>query len=166
MPMIAPPQITDSMMTFFGHSSASIASGVYVPAISRKMFEWSRRRKTAFVVGFQLKRWYTAETPNSRRELAMKIADAILAGPPSESTMSTMPAAIASGNVPAWIQPRHVVFAASSFSWSMASSSSGMFGRSFSSVTGCVAAAAASERGSVFRGRAACMRQEYGLRPG
>ena len=80
--------------------------------------------------------------------------------------MSTMPAAIASGKVPAWIQPRQVVFAASSASCSIASSSSGMLGRSVSSVTGCVAAAATPDSGSFFRGRAACMRQEYGLRPG
>ena len=38
----------------------------------------------------------------------MKIAQAPLAAAPSASAISTMPAAIATGKVPAWIHPRHV----------------------------------------------------------
>ncbi len=38
----------------------------------------------------------------------MNTADAHLAGAPCARLMSTMPAAIVTGNVPAWIQPRQV----------------------------------------------------------
>ncbi len=67
------------------------------------------RLSTALVFGFQLKRWYRAELPNSSIEVTMNTAAAHFATPPPwASTMSTIPAAIATGKVPAWIQPRQV----------------------------------------------------------
>src|SRR5690606_7229925 len=65
--------------------------------------------------------------PKSSSELAMNTAEAHLAAAPSARAMSTMPAAIASGKVPAWIQPRHSGFV-STGGWSSSSSSSGSRG--------------------------------------
>ncbi len=65
------------------------------------MLEWSRRRKSASVVGFQLKRWYAAEMPNSSSEVVAKTAELILADCPWARQTSTIPAAMASGKVPA-----------------------------------------------------------------
>ena len=62
----------------------------------------------------------------------MNTAHDQVAAAPSARTTSTMPAAIATGNVPAWIQPRHVGFnstcelveaASMSGSWGSAASS-------------------------------------------
>ena len=75
--------------------------------MSRKMLAWSMRFSTTLVRGFQLKRWQSAELPKSSIDVSMNTALAHFAHGPSASTMSTMPAAIVTGNVPAWIQPRH-----------------------------------------------------------
>jgi len=48
--------------------------------------------------------------PNSSSDEATNIAELTLAAVPSARTMSTTPSAIATGNVPAWIQPRQVGF--------------------------------------------------------
>ena len=48
--------------------------------------------------------------PNSSSEVRTNTAEAHFAGAPSARTMSTMPATIATGKVPAWIQPRQVGF--------------------------------------------------------
>ena len=58
----------------------------------------------------------------------MNTADAHLAGAPCARQISTMPAAMVTGKVPAWIQPRQVGF--SSAGWAGEASSSGMFGSS------------------------------------
>lgn len=66
------------------------------------------RLRITLTRGRQLKRWYIAELPNSSSDVAMKTAAAHLAGAPCDRTISTTPAAIATGNVPAWIHPRQV----------------------------------------------------------
>ncbi len=66
--------------------------------------------------------------PKSSIDVSTNTADAHFAGAPCASTMSTMPAAIVTGNVPAWIQPRHLGL--TSAGCAMESSSRGMFGRS------------------------------------
>ena len=60
-------------MAFSGGKHSTVI-GVYEPAMSRKMFEWSRRLKIALTFGLQLMRWYRALVPNSRRDEATKIA--------------------------------------------------------------------------------------------
>src|SRR5262245_7647264 len=45
--------------------STSTANGVYVPAMNRKIIEWSRRRMTAHPRAVHLRRWYRALTPNT-----------------------------------------------------------------------------------------------------
>ncbi len=85
------------------------------------------RLSTTFVRGFQLKRWYSAELPNSSIDVSMKTADAHLAGAPCARQISTIPAAMATGKVPAWIQPRQVGLISAGFAGE--ASSSGTFGR-------------------------------------
>jgi hypothetical protein len=75
--------------------------------MSSRMFAWSIRLRIAFVRGFQSKRWYSAELPNSSSELVMNTAAAHLPGVLCVSTMRTTPAAIATGKIPACSQPRH-----------------------------------------------------------
>ncbi len=76
--------------------------------MSRKMFAWSMRLRMRLTVGPQLKRWYTAEVPNSSSEDAKKTALDAFATVPSARVTRMMPSAIATGKVAAWIQPRQV----------------------------------------------------------
>ena len=87
------------------------------------------RLSTALVCGPQLKRWYSAELPNSSSDVAMKTAHAHFAGAPWATRMRTMPATIATGKVPAWIQPRHEGLI-STFASTAAASISGSSGTS------------------------------------
>ena len=46
-------------------SSPATATGVYVPAMARKIVEWSSLRQSARALrGDQRPRWYIADTPN------------------------------------------------------------------------------------------------------
>ncbi len=72
----------------------------------RKMLEWSQRRRPAVTEGDQFPLWYTAEVPKSSHEEMAKTIDATLGATGGAKTISTIPAANARGNVPAWIQPR------------------------------------------------------------
>ncbi len=47
-----------------------MVSGVYVPAMIRKMLAWSSRRRTPSMRGLQSPRWYSALTPNSRQAVS------------------------------------------------------------------------------------------------
>ncbi len=113
------------------------------------------RLSTALVRGPQLKRWYSAELPNSSSDVAMNTALAHLAGAPCASTISTMPAAIAIGKVAAWIQPRHDGLS-STWALAAAASSSGSWGISApSSVAVTGRAYAAAHAAPHIRGRVA-----------
>ena len=49
--------------------SATRQSGVYVPAMSTKIIEWSRRCMTSLACTEWARRWYAAEVPNRARTL-------------------------------------------------------------------------------------------------
>ncbi|MDT4878511.1 hypothetical protein FQZ97_1141100 [compost metagenome] len=57
MPSRAPVHTTDSMTTRAGPSSRITASGVYDPAMNKKMFEWSNRLRIRHTFGDQVPRW-------------------------------------------------------------------------------------------------------------
>ncbi|SQC37482.1 Uncharacterised protein [Rothia kristinae] len=95
-----------SRICVFGGSSMVRASGVYVPAMIREMFEWSRRLKTIRVRSGQYARWYIPETPNRITLVSANTAQARDSAPPPASTISTIPAAKATGAKDAWIHPR------------------------------------------------------------
>src|SRR5699024_11582761 len=84
--------------------------GVYVPAMSRKMLEWSIRRRSAVARGDQVRRGYSAETPNRIDDDDKNTAVAHVNAVPSAITTSSTPRTIDTGRVPAWIQPRRVGF--------------------------------------------------------
>jgi hypothetical protein len=64
-----------------------------VPAISRKIIEWSssRIRRRAFGVG--VTRWYSAPVPNGAATLTASIAAATVARPPGAPITGARPAA-------------------------------------------------------------------------
>ena len=56
MPISAPAHTSTSRIVLDGGSSAATVIGVYVPAMSRKMLEWSIRRRSAVARGDQVRR--------------------------------------------------------------------------------------------------------------
>ena len=64
MPSAAPDHTTTSTVARRQPSSPTIATGVYVPAMARKIVEWSSLRHRARAFGDQWPRWYIADTPN------------------------------------------------------------------------------------------------------
>ena len=57
MPASAPAHTTARTTVRVVPSSSATHSGVYVPAIIRKMFEWSSRRRRAWVRASHVPRW-------------------------------------------------------------------------------------------------------------
>ncbi len=56
-PSTAPAHTVQSSATAVPCARSMTASGVYVPAMTRKMFEWSARRSAAVTRGDQVPRW-------------------------------------------------------------------------------------------------------------
>src|SRR5699024_11641968 len=67
-PSNAPPQTTNNSHRAVVDGSNSVANGVYVPAITMKMFEWSKRRSTPATCGDQVPRWWMARVVNRTGE--------------------------------------------------------------------------------------------------
>src|SRR5665647_1885022 len=66
-PANAPAHTMTSRLRLFGQSSSSTASGVYDPAMIRKMLVWSSRRSAAVTLGDQRPRWSPRVTAALRR---------------------------------------------------------------------------------------------------
>ena len=49
---------------------ATMQIGTYVPAMRKKIIEWSRRCMIARARGVRARRWYAADVPNSASRLA------------------------------------------------------------------------------------------------
>ena len=65
MPPSAPAHSTIRITSASVPFRASSATGVYVPAISTKIMEWSSRRIQRLAAGRQVTRWYRALVPSS-----------------------------------------------------------------------------------------------------
>ena len=69
-PARAATQTTQSSVVWLDPVSSTTVSGVYVPAMIKKMLAWSKRLSRSLVRGDQLPRWYSAEIPKSSAEVA------------------------------------------------------------------------------------------------
>src|SRR5699024_7561132 len=110
-PSNAPPQTTNNSHRAVVDGSNSVANGVYVPAITMKMFEWSKRRSTPATCGDQVPRWEMALVVN---RISVATANTAVVAMPllvGAVSVSTNPTTRATGAITAWIQPRSRGFA-------------------------------------------------------
>src|SRR4051812_10686682 len=106
---MAPPHTIDRITYPVGLDIASSVNGVYVPAMNRKIIEWSARFIHLYARGLHRRRWYSALTPNNPSTVRpytdvarVAIGDTVAAA----MLISAAVAARAPKNVQKWMCPR------------------------------------------------------------